>query len=123
MITTYIELSCDHDGCTTAYAPSVTEVTSVQATRVGSVIAGWTRRDGLDYCPEHAAEAEPPTVARVRELAAKGLGDAQIGAQLGMERGGVQKLRKRYGIPGRRPGRPGSSPARRDGVDQDGGKP
>lgn len=106
MITLYVELACDQPGCDTAYAPAVDELTSVKRTRVGSIIAGWARRGGKDYCPQHAAEAEPPAVSRVRELAAKGLSDEQIGLRIGMTRSGVQHLRQQYDIPGRRPGRP-----------------
>lgn len=105
MITMIVELSCDHDDCDVAYAPSAEEMTSVKATRVGATIAGWTRVDGNDYCPTHAAE--PPLVALVRQLAAKGRNDSEIAAFMDRPRWWVQQTRAKHGIkPGVRPGRP-----------------
>ena len=94
MITRYIELSCDHDGCDVAYAPAVDEITSVSKTRIGSLVAGWTRADGRDYCPDHQA----PIVAELRELAAMRLSDDQIAYQLRVHRNTVLRLRKDNGI-------------------------
>jgi len=105
VITRIIELSCDHPGCDVAYLPSVQELTDLRLTRVGSAVAGWTQQGGLDFCPEHRRETR---VDRVRELAAKGLTDGQIGLRLGMHRTQVQKVRSDNGIgPGLgRTGRP-----------------
>lgn len=96
VITRIIELSCDHDGCDNAYAPSVQELTSLRLTRIGSVVAGWTRRNGLDYCPDHRREDRTDAV---RRLAGLGLTDDKIGLRLGCHRAVVQKIRADAGIP------------------------
>lgn len=107
MITRIIELSCDHTGCETAYAPNPQELTSLQLTRVGSAVAGWTLAEGKDYCPEHRPAG---IVDRIRELAAKRLTDGQIASRLGLARATVQKYRSDNGIPAGlgRVGRPSS---------------
>ena len=107
MITRFIELSCDHDGCDVAYAPSLMESTSLQLTRVGSTVTGWTRSGGRDYCPTH----KPLGLAdRIRELAGKRLTDGQIAERLGVNRATVQQVRSANRIsPGLgRVGRPSS---------------
>lgn len=95
MITRIIELSCDHDGCDVAYAPSIYEMTSLRLTRVGSAVFGWTQEDGRDYCPEHRRESRADAV---RRLAGQRLTDTQIGQRLGMHRANVQKIRAEHGI-------------------------
>lgn len=95
MITRIIELSCDHDGCTVAYAGSLQELVSLRLTRIGSTVAGWTREDGFDFCPEHRRERR---VDAVRRLAGQRLNDSQIGQRLGMHRAHVQKVRADHGI-------------------------
>lgn len=107
MITLVVELSCDHDGCDTAYAPSVEELTSVQLTRVGATIAGWMRRDKQDLCPQHSQTGESPEVSQVRALAGQGRNDSQIATVVGRPRWWVQQLRAKHGIKaGVAPGRP-----------------
>lgn len=95
MITRIIELSCDHDGCDVAYAPSVQEQTSLRLTRVGSTVAGWTQQDGHDYCPGHRRESRADAI---RRLAGQRLTDTQIGQRLGLHRAHVQKIRADHGI-------------------------
>lgn len=95
MITRLIELSCDHDGCDVAYQPSLQESTSLRLTRVGSTVHGWTRHDGLDYCPDHRRQDRADAV---RRLAAQRLTDAQIGQRLGLHRAQVQQIRSDHGI-------------------------
>lgn len=95
MITRIIELSCDHDGCTVAYAPSPQELELVRLTRIGSIAAGWTRHEGFDFCPDHRRETRADAV---RRLAGKRLTDAQIGQRLGLNRATVQKIRADHGI-------------------------
>lgn len=96
MITRIIELSCDHKDCDTAYKPSVDELTSLQLTRVGSTVAGWTRQGDLDFCPQHRREDR---VDAVRRLVGQRLTDAQIGLRLGLSRAAVQSVRAANGIP------------------------
>ena len=96
MITHIIELSCDHDGCDLAYAPSIQEQVSLRLTRIGSMAHGWTRHDGFDFCPEHRRETR---VDQVRRLAGQRLNDTQIGKRLGINRATVQKIRADNGIP------------------------
>jgi hypothetical protein len=110
VITHYVELSCDERDCSNAYAASPLEVTSVQATRVGSLVHGWTRHEGRDYCPEHRRESREE---QVRRLAGQGWNDSRIGAQLGIRRWQVQKIRSAHGIePGQgRVGRPAKAGA------------
>lgn len=105
MITRYVELSCDEPDCSNAYAASPLEVTSVQATRVGSMVHGWTRHEGRDYCPDHRHESQADAV---RRLAGQGLNDTQIGRQLNIRRDRVFRVRAENGIePGQgRVGRP-----------------
>lgn len=105
MITLIVELSCDEDGCDVGYAPSIDELTSVKRTRVGAVIAGWTRAGGKDFCPGHKRTERAD---RVRELAGQGLTDRLIGERLGVSRFVVQQIRKQHEIsPGQgRTGRP-----------------
>ena len=100
-----VELSCDHDGCDVAYAPSPDEMTSVPRSRIGATVAGWLCLKGRDFCPEHATAAEPDEVKQIRELAGR-MPDGRIAERLGMTRDKVQQLRTRYGIPGCKPGRP-----------------
>jgi hypothetical protein len=95
VITRIVELSCDHDGCDVAYQPSGQEQTSLRLTRVGSTVTGWTRQDGLDYCPEHRRE---DTADAIRRLAGQRLNDTQIGQRLGLHRAYVQKIRADRGI-------------------------
>lgn len=95
MITRIIELSCDHDGCDVAYRPSVQELTSLRLTRIGSTVTGWTRRDDLDFCPEHRREDR---VDAVRRLVGLRLTDTQIGQRLGLHRTVVQQVRAAHGI-------------------------
>lgn len=95
MITRIIELSCDDDGCDVAYQPSAQEQTSLRLTRIGSTVCGWTRRDGLDYCPDHRREDRADVV---RRLAGQRLTDAQIGQRLGLHRTVVQQIRAAHGI-------------------------
>lgn len=95
MITRIIELSCDQDGCDFAYAPSLQEQVSLRLTRIGSTVCGWTRLDGLDYCPEHRREDRADAV---RQLAAERLNDIQIGQRLGLSAAHVQKTRAQHGI-------------------------
>lgn len=95
MITRIIELSCDHPDCDIAYAPSALEQTSLRLTRVGSIMVGWTRRDGRDYCPDHSRDDR---VEQVRKLAGLRLNDTQIGQRLGISRGYVQRIRASHGI-------------------------
>jgi hypothetical protein len=90
VITRIIELSCDHGECTVAYAPTPQEMTSLRLTRIGSLIAGWTRVDGQDFCPEHP---QTHLVDRIRQLAGQGLTDGHIAARLDICRTTVQKLR------------------------------
>lgn len=96
MITHYIELSCDHEDCTNAYAATPHELTSLQATRVGSMVHGWTRHDGRDHCPEHRRESRAD---QVRRLAAERLTDSEIGRRLGVTRDRVLRIRTEHGIP------------------------
>jgi hypothetical protein len=95
VITRIIELSCDQGDCDVAYQPSVQEQTSLQLTRVGSTVCGWTRQDGLDFCPDHRREDRADDV---RRLAALRLTDAQIGQRLGLHRAVVQQVRAAHGI-------------------------
>lgn len=105
MITMIVELSCDEQDCHNAYVPSITELTSIRATRIGSMIVGWTRSRDKDYCPEHR---QPNKVDQIRTLAGQRLTDKQIGVQLGVTGARVQQIRKAHGIaPGQgRVGRP-----------------
>lgn len=96
MITRYVELSCDDEDCTNAYAASPQELTSVQLTRVGSMVHGWTRNEGRDYCPEHRRESRADAV---RRLAGERLNDSEIGRRLGLSRYWVQRTRAEHGIP------------------------
>lgn len=66
--------------------------------------AGWTR----DYDRHQCLDCSPlgEILPRIRELARLQLPDGVIGTRLGMSRAQVQTLRTRYGIRGRRPGRP-----------------
>lgn len=95
-ITRIIELSCDFDDCDVAYAPSFEELTSLKLTRVGSIFAGWTQKDGDDFCPAHPQQDE--RVERIRALVGQKLNDSQIGRRLGLPRHAVQKLRSANGI-------------------------
>lgn len=95
MITRIIELSCDHDGCDVAYRPSIDELTSLKLTRIGSMVAGWTRDQGIDLCPDHRRESRADAV---RRLAGLRLTDVQIGARLGLNRAIVQRIRAEHGI-------------------------
>lgn len=112
MITMIVELSCDAPDCEVAYAPDITEMTSLKATRVGSVIAGWVQVGRQDFCPDHAQDSRIETI---RGLAAKRLTDDEIADRLGVSRNTVYKLRKANDIaPGiGRTGRPSGSGARR----------
>lgn len=95
MITRIIELSCDHDGCDVAYAPSMQEQTSLRLTRIGSTVFGWTRHEGQDYCPDHRRESRADAV---RRLAGQRLTDGRIAQRLGLNRATVQKIRRDHGI-------------------------
>ncbi|MBM0235892.1 hypothetical protein JNW88_00120 [Micromonospora sp. ATA32] len=108
MITLFVELSCDEQDCDLAYPPAVTEVTDIRASRAGAKAAGWTRRDGKDYCPKHSSNEQTALVAVVEGLAAKGRTDSEIADGLEWPRWKVQQFRARHGIragvtPGRRP--------------------
>jgi hypothetical protein len=96
VITRIIELSCDYDGCEVAYAPNPQEMTSLKLTRVGSIIAGWTRAAGKDFCPTHP---QTGLVDRIRELAGQRLTDGEIAAELGISRTTVSEHRRANNIP------------------------
>jgi len=91
-----VELSCDHDGCDVAYAPTIPEMTSIKDTRIGSMVAGWTRVGAQDYCPEHP---QTTRIDAIRALAGKGRTDDQIAGELDLSRNTVLKLRRGAGIP------------------------
>jgi hypothetical protein len=95
VITRYIELSCDHEDCSSACAASPQELTSLQLTRVGSMVHGWTRHDGSDYCPDHRREE---LADAIRKLAGQRLTDGQIGKRLGLGLTRVQRIRAEHGI-------------------------
>lgn len=111
-ITLIVELACDHDGCDTAYAPAITELTSVQATLAGAARAGWTVR-GQHLCPAHNGNAA--LIAMVTGLVAQGQTDGQIGDGLGWPFWQVQRFRSKYGIAPARMGRPVGSRSRKAG--------
>jgi hypothetical protein len=96
VITRIIELSCDYDECDVAYAPNPQEMTSLRLTRIGSMIAGWTRADGKDFCPEHP---QTGLVDRIRQLAGQRLTDGEIAARLGISRTTANGLRRANNIP------------------------
>lgn len=96
MISRIVELSCDHKDCDVAYQASSQELTSLRLTRIGSAVYGWTRRDGLDYCPDHRREDRADAV---RRLAGQRLTDTQIAERLGLHRTTVQQIRADHGIP------------------------
>jgi hypothetical protein len=115
VIALIVELSCDQPDCDLAYAPATTELTDVRATRRGSRVAGWTRRDGLDFCPSHSSDSPAAMVDVVRALAGKRMTDTAIGEALGWSRRQVQKFRDQHGIPsGAGPGRPLGAKTRRE---------
>lgn len=95
-ITMIVELSCDYTDCDVAYAPDVTEVTSISASRVGSLLAGWMRDGHRDYCPEHAQDTRTEVI---RKLARQRLTDDDIADRLGVSRRTVFNTRKANGIP------------------------
>lgn len=96
------QIRCDATGCPTGRWGA--EPKELWGTLRGE---GWTRDGEQHHCPTHSPE--DPRLERIRELAGRGLSDANIGAKIGMSRGGVQSLRQAHGIPGRRPGRPNST--------------
>lgn len=100
---TLVRITCDADNCTAAYPAEDWAPDASLAWREARR-AGWERDFEQHRCPAHARSAQ--LVARVRELAAKGLPDGRIGERLGLTRGGVWSLRYRHGIAGQRTGRP-----------------
>lgn len=102
MTLTMTRVTCDSEGCTASY-PAEGWMPDASAWREARR-SGWERDFEEYYCPQHARSAE--VVAVIRELAGKGMPDGRIGERLGLTRGGVQALRSRHGIAGRRPGRP-----------------
>lgn len=64
-ITRHPTLWCDWpDGCGKwADVGGGVSNSDVRLMRRNAVRAGWTRRDGLDYCPEHSASAPDGEVA------------------------------------------------------------
>jgi len=94
-----VQVTCDTEGCTASHWGDST----ADAWRIARE-DGW-RHDGEQHrCAKHAPASQ--VVDTVRSLAARGWPDGRIGAEVGLSRGGVQSLRQRHGIAGRRTGRP-----------------
>lgn len=73
---------------------------TLRATRIGPTGRGW--------CDTHAptgatAPGQPEQIERIRDLAASGASDPEIGEALGVSGAWVYRLRSRAGIPAGRP--------------------